>query len=217
MAKTEKAAVNIFNTIRDRIVSMEYPSGSMLYETKIAEEFNVSRTPVREVFQRLEQEKLVSLSKVGAMVSPVDLHWMRDSMEARKVLDAVIAAMAVDRATDEQIAKLLALTESFYREENGTCHINGSYIQLDGAFHDMMLELSDSTVMRELYETMHYRCVQFWHYLKVNTSSHDTIDASLRTLAEEARAIAARDTATAKACAIAHVDAYMDVLINRLR
>src|SRR3546814_2838391 len=53
----------IYHALRDRICLLEYPPGLRLSEEEIAQEFDVSRTPVRRVLARLESEGLVERSE----------------------------------------------------------------------------------------------------------------------------------------------------------
>jgi DNA-binding GntR family transcriptional regulator len=53
--------LDIFETIRDRIVFGQYPPGMSLSEKDLCREFNVSRTPLREAIQKLVDLKLVTV------------------------------------------------------------------------------------------------------------------------------------------------------------
>lgn len=64
-------AEQIADRIADNILSGEYPEGSWLRETPVAERFNVSRGPIREAFRLLEGDGLLALhANRGAMVTP---------------------------------------------------------------------------------------------------------------------------------------------------
>ncbi len=60
--------------IRQRICLLDFPPGAQLSETALAEEFGTSRTPVRRVLARLEEEGLVqSVHGVGTLVTDADI------------------------------------------------------------------------------------------------------------------------------------------------
>ncbi len=62
-------ADRIYRILRDRICLLEYAPGSLISEEELAQEFEVSRTPVRRVLGRLESEGLVqSVHGVGTLV-----------------------------------------------------------------------------------------------------------------------------------------------------
>ena len=74
----------IFESLRDRIVHMEYPPGTALSEKDLCEEFGVSRTPLREAIRRLEDMKLVNaLPRYGTYVTPLDIHEIRCAFEVK--------------------------------------------------------------------------------------------------------------------------------------
>jgi len=52
--------IDIFATLRDRIVYLEYPPGMPLIEKDLCEEFKVSRTPLREAIRKLEEMRSAS-------------------------------------------------------------------------------------------------------------------------------------------------------------
>src|SRR3546814_8186046 len=72
--RSQERFARIYHALRDRICLLEYPPGLRLSEEEIAQEFDVSRTPVRRVLARLESEGLVEARHgVGTMVTSVDI------------------------------------------------------------------------------------------------------------------------------------------------
>ena len=61
MNKRGRTKEDIFNVLKDRIVTLQYEPGKILNEIELSEEFGVSRTPIRTVFQQLESIKLVDI------------------------------------------------------------------------------------------------------------------------------------------------------------
>lgn len=70
MALRENSRVDtIYATVRDRICLGIYKPGDVLHEAELGQEFQVSRTPIRQVLQRLAYEKLATVrSGVGTIV-----------------------------------------------------------------------------------------------------------------------------------------------------
>jgi DNA-binding GntR family transcriptional regulator len=70
----------MYKEIRDRICLLTYPPGTVLREADFANEFGVSRTPVRQVLQRLQFEGLVEAKNgVGTIVTGVQLSTFKDA------------------------------------------------------------------------------------------------------------------------------------------
>lgn len=57
----------IYNILKRRIIELKYEPGEVLNEVDLAEEFGISRTPIRKVFQQLTTDKLLNvIPRVGA-------------------------------------------------------------------------------------------------------------------------------------------------------
>ena len=66
----------IYAVLRKRICLLDYAPGERLREETLADEFDVSRTPIRRVLARLEDEGLVrSVHGVGTIVPDIDVKW----------------------------------------------------------------------------------------------------------------------------------------------
>ena len=90
----------IYNTLRERILYLEYDPGQILKEQILAKEFSVSRTPLRTVLSRLEWEHLVKiLPRTGIQVMELELNTITNVFQARLELEAVIGTMAAERFT----------------------------------------------------------------------------------------------------------------------
>jgi len=90
----------IYNTLRERIIYLEYDPGQILKEQALAKEFGVSRTPLRTVLSRLEWEHLIKiLPRTGILVMELELNTITNVFQARLELEAVIGTMAAERFT----------------------------------------------------------------------------------------------------------------------
>jgi DNA-binding GntR family transcriptional regulator len=107
---------NAYELIRSAIVENRYAPGRRLIEQRIAEEFGLSRTPVREALRRLEAEGLVVAQKNrGARVRPMSATELVDLYGLRIRLESYAAELAAERATDEEIDALGEAVEEFGR------------------------------------------------------------------------------------------------------
>lgn len=87
--------------IRKSILSGEYASGRELSLTDVAEQLGVSRTPVREAFQQLESEGLITLRmNKGAIVNTIDRKFITDHYEMRMLLEGEAAFRAARNRMD---------------------------------------------------------------------------------------------------------------------
>ena len=98
MAKMKLDAEKIYKILKRKIILLEYIPGAVLNEADLAEEYNISRTPIRRVFQLRENDKLLNLiPRFGAQVIPIDFKAMKYVFEVTKELDPFATKLAVDR------------------------------------------------------------------------------------------------------------------------
>ena len=89
------ARVRIAAELRKAIYAGEYKSGDELGLTEVASKLGISRTPVREAFQELEAEGLITLRmNRGAVVNTIDRKFIQDIFEMRRLLESDAVARA---------------------------------------------------------------------------------------------------------------------------
>ncbi|HUN46544.1 MAG TPA: GntR family transcriptional regulator [Stellaceae bacterium] len=88
-AETARAiGARLYQDLHDDIISGRRRPGEDLSETRVAEQYGVSRTPVREVFHRLVEEGFLRVvPQVGTYVAPINLAAVRDSQYIREALE----------------------------------------------------------------------------------------------------------------------------------
>ena len=98
----------------ERILTLEIEPGSTLDEAELSEMYGLSRTPLREVFQKLAGEGYLTLAKNrGTKVSSMDIDSMRNFFQAAPMIYAAIARLAAENARAEQVAELKEIQRLF--------------------------------------------------------------------------------------------------------
>ena len=88
-------SMRVYDVLRQRIATRQYAPGSRLTEAEIAQEFEISRTPVRQALHRLAVEGLVEVKNgVGIRVTEVDDKELMDIYELRMSLAALIGKLS---------------------------------------------------------------------------------------------------------------------------
>lgn len=167
VVKVERLSEMIAGTIGRRIVSGKYAVGDTLpTELKIQEDFGVSRPPTREAMMMLAAKGLTtSRPKIGTRVRPaVDwnmldpdvLRWQIDQnpsdefihalFEMRGIIEPAAAALAAERATDDEIAALGAVMEEIHNQASGS----PEQIKADIQFHMVILVASQNPMLRSV-------------------------------------------------------------------
>ncbi|MBO9650088.1 MAG: GntR family transcriptional regulator [Variovorax sp.] len=96
--------------LRQRIFKRELEPGSWIDELKLAEEYGISRTPLREALKVLAAEGLVTMKvRRGAYVTEVSEKDLADVYHLLSLLESDAAGVVAKRATDTELAELEAL------------------------------------------------------------------------------------------------------------
>ena len=144
----------VFNAIRESIIEGRYKEGDVLRETVIANELNVSRTPVREAIRQLELEGLVhSIPNKETVVSGITKEDVQDIFMIRNRLEGLAGRRAAERITETELIEMeevLALTD-FYIAKNDIDHIN----ELDHRFHAIIYKATKSKILKHMLSDFH--------------------------------------------------------------
>jgi DNA-binding GntR family transcriptional regulator len=101
-------------TLQARVLSGELPSGTRLRQEALADEFGVSRTPIREALRKLQASGLVELRhNRGAFVRGLSPREIRDAYEVRAELEGLAAELAARRLSHQQLELLDAALHEF--------------------------------------------------------------------------------------------------------
>jgi len=100
--------------LREGIISGVYPRGSRLKQAEIAQQLNLSITPVREALKLLEAEGYVSGDSYrGVRVVPFDAAASAEILQLRLLLEAQLVRGAAEKVTGKDISELRALADEF--------------------------------------------------------------------------------------------------------
>lgn len=111
---TAKKKSTCFEALKHRILTLELAPGQALDETIISRQFGISRTPLREVLQRLSGLGYVTLERNrGAAVSPMDLNMMRAFFRTAPMIYSVMARLAAENSVPGDITELRQIQGDF--------------------------------------------------------------------------------------------------------
>jgi DNA-binding GntR family transcriptional regulator len=97
--------------ILEAIEARVYKPGDRLVESELAEQFGVSRTPVREALQRLETQSMLSRDGRSLIVASLDHNQLAELYVVRSELEGLAARLAARHAADEEIRVLRGMVE----------------------------------------------------------------------------------------------------------
>jgi DNA-binding GntR family transcriptional regulator len=101
----------VYLALRRAILAGQFKPGERLVEREIAEKIGLSRSPVREAFRRLEQERLVSVTRQGVVVHSLDPVEVEELYQVRQHLESLVARLAARHLTPEHRTRLEAILD----------------------------------------------------------------------------------------------------------
>lgn len=104
----------VYKDLKQRVLTLDLPPGHPLDEMLLSEQYEISRTPLREVLQRIAGEGYINLeAHRSATVSSMDLATMRTFFQTAPMIYAAIARLATEQATVPQIETLKKIQAAF--------------------------------------------------------------------------------------------------------
>lgn len=123
-----------YQTLKNKILSLELEPGTKISEKDVAENLQVSRTPIRESFLKLSQEQLLEIyPQSGTFVSRIDLDQVEEARFVRENIEKAIVRLACKEFSDEYAFHLetnIAMQELCVGKEN-----YAQLFELDEEFH----------------------------------------------------------------------------------
>jgi len=151
-----------YQSIKQKIVSLELAPGTIIDEAGLREELNLSRTPLREAVQRLAQEKLVVIvPRQGMFVSEIGITDLQKLFEARLVLEPFVTRHAAQRGTAKHWSRMeavLAAAPVNDKEVN-----NEKLIAVDEACHQIIYEAADNRFLCDVLRTIYALSLRLWY------------------------------------------------------
>jgi DNA-binding GntR family transcriptional regulator len=153
-------ADDIALVIEEAIVSGELEPGTVLRQEQLSEQFNVSRTPVREALRRLAALGLVSfVPNRGVRVRTLSRDELHEAFLVRAALEAVATEAAAAALTDDDLVELeecerrfSRLTQELRSREpgEGRRSIMGDWMRANHAFHDVIYRAANLPMVEQL-------------------------------------------------------------------
>jgi DNA-binding GntR family transcriptional regulator len=152
---------NLYNILRMRICLLDYPPGTRLREEDLAQEFGVSRTPVRRVLASLEEQGLVkSVQGVATIVTDVDIEELLQVYQLRMELAELVGKLSPVTPDDETMAVFEALSVRGHELARKPDARAFAELNMD-CFHALM-QLTANEPLREISERLYYQTARIW-------------------------------------------------------
>ncbi|MBP1155108.1 MULTISPECIES: GntR family transcriptional regulator [unclassified Paenibacillus] len=148
-----------YEIIKEKILSGELKTLSDISEDRLQSELNISRTPIREALQKLEQEKLVYIyPRKGIIVSGITVELLNEVYEMRELIEPFVAKNVCHKLSEEW---LIAMKHSLTEPPEGMTpdERKAYYIDLDKQLHHQIIYSYPNTfihnIMGNIYDHNH--------------------------------------------------------------
>jgi DNA-binding GntR family transcriptional regulator len=186
-----------YAALKNVIVSMDiYRSRSdiRLDERRLAHDFGISRTPVREAMAQLEREGFVrSVPRRGVYIVRKTKKQVIEMITAWAALESMAARLITENASDDDVATLRRMFATF---EGGKIHARlDEYSEVNIEFHQTIIRMSGNSVLISLAENLftHMRMIR-----RKTIGEQDRADRSIRDHMNIIEALEARATERAE-------------------
>ena len=156
---------SIYNVLKERILFLEYKPGQILNENVLAKEFGVSRTPMREILNRLEWEKLARvIARTGTMITEIEFQQMMNIYRARFEIEGLAGRLAAEgftakhtREIEKVISACAVLEKNNDREKD-----KKKLVRLDHDYRAILYDAVNNPVVTELSQGLYEQSFRLW-------------------------------------------------------
>ncbi len=204
VAVDRKALLN--DTLRRRITGMELAPGAVIDEVSLAEEFGLSRPPVRELMRQLAAEGYIELeANRPARVAAMSYQSMRSFFLAAPLIYVATTQLAAQHATPEDIAELKQIQARFRTaiEQNDVA----ARVHFNDRFHHAIGEMAHNDYLMPSLRRLlidHARMGKVFYRQPTNSEMQTNLDAAMRQHDEIIDAIERHDVQRAGELVRAH-------------
>jgi DNA-binding GntR family transcriptional regulator len=141
---------------------MEYHPGQILNENMLAQEFGVSRSPVRNVLNRLEWEQLVRIiPRTGSMVTEIEFNKIMHVFQVRfecEVLEIQLAAKQLDDSHLDQLTEIKERCAALFDNKD-----RKALVAVDADIRNMIHDAAGNPVLKEISDRLYTQTFRLWY------------------------------------------------------
>ena len=197
MATSSEQLVNsLADRIFAKIVAGEFPPGGRLRQEALAEEFSVSRTPIREALRQLEAKGVIHLrANQGAIVVAPTARDIREIYQVRAELEGLAISLAAEWITDAQIECMQSAQSRFTdtvnklvaaRKSKAKLRVKDvpSWVDSNDEFHSVVIDASGNRRLKQVLQDLHFGYTRYimlsaltmdGRRMRENVSQHEEI------------------------------------------
>ena len=161
MSPSDTYRQQVYDYVLRKILSMEYHPGDFITDSQVANELNISRTPTREAFQRLENEGfLIAEARRGWRIYSLTIKDIEDIFDLKCEIEGLVARKAALKQIEEYHQDLRNYLNRM-REASINDDVT-NWMEMDAAIHHILYLMAQN----ERAENIIKRLNDQWHRLR---------------------------------------------------
>lgn len=162
----------VYNTLKQRILSLELVPGTMVSETEIAKEFLVSRTPVRDAFKALVSDGLLEVKPhIGTFVTLINMNELSNVLYIRETIERAIVnelAIAFNQSQEFKLRHILHHQKTLLEDTTLSAHdFAKAFTKSDNDFHHALFELAGKQSLIGYFKAINVQYERFFTFLNL--------------------------------------------------
>lgn len=154
----------VYKYLYNAIINLEYKPGSVLIESKIAADLQISRSPVKAALERLEKQNLVERPYgKSPRVAGIQYEDCAALLEARRGIEGWAAYYAASRITNAELERLRCILMQFQIKDK--VPEADDYARVDAYFHENIIQASRSKYLIDAYELIRANLLRYRIYI----------------------------------------------------
>ena len=171
----------IYQTIRERILFMEYKPGQILNEKVLAKEFGISRSPIKDVLNHLEWDQFVRvIPRTGSMVTEIEFSKVMNIYQVRFEIEVFEARLAGDRFSSKHSEKLKLLYDRCRKLLDKENH--KALVKIDTSLRDIIHDAAGNPVLAQVSDRLYWQTFRLWFTILNSGDWHGEVTAVINEL-----------------------------------
>ena len=162
----------LYEQLKELILTNAYEPGQIVQIEKLADEFGVSTTPIREALIRLEGAGFLEMvPNKGVLISGIREQDIRNTWEMRRILEPYAGRLAAELPLDDEIDELWDTVQSILK---GSFDFD-TYTQTDIEIHELFYRHLENTLLRETMERVHQMSMRMRYFAENVSHMFDSV------------------------------------------
>lgn len=198
----------VYESIKFKIIHNDLRPSEVLNEKELMAQYKIGRTPLREILLELKHDKLVTMiPRVGTLVTTMDISDLREIIEIRKNLEALVAQLAIQYIDADHIERIKALVRNVRElKKNHPPDTAEKLTQYDLEFHHILYDATGNQRLKELLLEQQSLMARFWFQLEIQ---EEDFFSQMIKLDDVIRALEKRDVTKLRQALNDHIHLYI--------